>query len=409
MQSELAPHVEEIKRALDNQIDDKSIAEELKTLLEYRVSLSEAKQSLIRKYAERSRFLKLKEIKIGDRNIEVKGKILELSRKNIHLKDGEKIVFTGVISDETAARSFTAWEDFKLNIGDVVQITNAYVKRWQNIPMINLSRKSKVTKLNMSIESHKSELKKLSELRDGDVNVHTCFVILSIQHENGTGVVSGVVADEDTKLPIISWVTLPELVEGNVIEVENTYVRLFRGVPTLNINENSTVRKIDKEICYKPERILIGKLIRRDGAFDVTVEGNIISVRPGSGLITRCSECLRVIQKGVCKVHGKVNEIMDMRIKAIMDDGTGALTLILGSELTQQVCGFTIDEAREMAKKAMSLKAVEDEIKKKLIGKIFRARGNMSKGEFGATLVANRIWVPSDEIKDRASRLLHND
>ena len=50
MELEFAPHVEEIKRALDNEVDESNITADLKKLLEYRVPLSEAKRSLIRKY-----------------------------------------------------------------------------------------------------------------------------------------------------------------------------------------------------------------------------------------------------------------------------------------------------------------------------------------------------------------------
>jgi len=50
MEIEFAPHVAEIKRALDNEIDESNITADLKKLLEYRVPLSEAKRSLIKKY-----------------------------------------------------------------------------------------------------------------------------------------------------------------------------------------------------------------------------------------------------------------------------------------------------------------------------------------------------------------------
>ncbi len=95
-----------------------------------------------------------------------------------------------------------------------------------------------------------------------------------------------------------------------------------------------------------------------------------------------------------------------MRIKAIIDDGTGALTLVLDAGLTQQICGFTIEEAKEMARAAMSPGAVEEEVKKKLLGKMLTVRGNMSKGEFGITLVAGKVWETPDTTKEKAKELL---
>ncbi len=416
MDDEFAPHVDQIKRALDNEIEESSILADLKKLIEFRVPLEEAKRSLIKKYGgeDKSIVCKLGDIKIGDRNIEFTAQVMELAKKSINVNTIEKTIFSGTLGDETAARSFTAWHDFGLNAGDVVHITQAYVRNWQDRPEINFGSKSKVTKLNTTITINPEILqKKLAELKDGDVNVNTAFNILSIEpreiitKDGSKNILNGIGADDKTKAPFTSWVLLPELVAGNTIEVKNAYVRSFRGVPTLHINENSKVKKLEKSIEFKePKKVMIRDIIESEGAFDVVVEGNILSVRPGSGLIARCPECSRVIQKGMCRVHGKVDEKLDMRIKAIIDDGTGAMTLVLNAELTQALSGITIEQAKEIAKAAMSQNAVEEEVKKKLLGKMLTARGNMSKGEYGITLVATKIRESHDQINERALELL---
>ena len=387
MEIEFAPHVEEIKKALDNEIEESQIIADLKKLLEYRVPLNEAKRSLIKKYGgfEKSPVRKLKDIQIGEHNIEIVGQVVEITKKTFKVKNIEKVLFSGVICDQTSSRSFTAWSDFDLNPGDVISVTQAYVRNWQERPEVNFGPRSKVTKLTTKIQVPEDfELKKLAELRDGDINVHTQFTILNIESidinskDGSKKILSGIVADEDTKLPITGWVLAPELAAGTTIEVKNAYVRSFRGVPTLNINESSVITKLEKKLEYREKiGLKIGDIISKDGAYDIVVEGNILSIRPGSGLIARCPECSRVVQKGMCRVHGKVDEKNDMRIKAIIDDGTGALTLVLDSRLTQKLCGITIKEAGEIAKTAMSPKAVEDEIKRKSIGRRSQARGNM--------------------------------
>ena len=416
MDDEFAPHVEEIKRALDNEIEESSILADLQKPIEFRVPLEEAKRSIIKKYggADKSKVCKLADIKIGDRNIEFTAQVMELAKKSINVNTIEKTIFSGTLGDETAARSFTAWNDFGLNAGDVVQVTQAYVRNWQDRPEINFGSKSKVTKLNTTMAINPEILqKKLAELRDGDVNVNAAFTILSIEpreiitKDGVKNILNGIGADDKTKAPFTSWVLLPELVAGNTIEVKNAYVRSFRGVPTLHINENSKVTKLENSIEFKePNKVLIRDIIESEGAFDVVIEGNILSVRPGSGLIARCPECSRVIQKGMCRVHGKVDEKLDMRIKAIIDDGTGAMTLVLNAELTQVLCGITIEQAKEIAKAAMSQNAVEEEVKKKLLGKKLNARGNMSKGEYGITLVATKVWESHDQINERALEIL---
>ncbi len=416
MEDKFAPHVEEIKRALDTEIDENGIIADLKMLLEYRVPLDEAKRSIIKKYggADKSILRKLGEIQIGDRNIEITAKVIDIIKKTINARNNEKIIFSGILGDETAARSFTAWHDFGLNIGDVVHITQAYVRNWQDRPEINFGIKSKVSKLNTTISINQEILqKKLSELRDGDVNVQTTFTILSVEpreiitKDGAKKILSGIGADDNTKTPFTAWVLFPEVETGNTIEVKNVYVRSFRGVPSLHINENSKVTKLDDIIQHKEQqKAMIGDIIEKEGAFDVVIEGNILSVRSGSGLIARCPECSRVIQKSICRVHGKVDEKMDMRIKAIIDDGTGALTLVLNAALTQELCGITIEKAKEITQVAMTSSAVEDEVRKKLLGRLLTARGNMSKGEFGITLVASKVEESPELTKDKADELL---
>ena len=416
MEDEYAPHVDEIKRALDSEIDEKSILADLKKLIEFRVPFEEAKRSLIKKYggAEKSIVRKLCDIKISDRNIEFTAQVMEITRKTINSNTIERTIFSGMMGDETAARSFTSWNDFGLNTGDVVHITSAYVRNWQDRPEINFGNKSKVTKLNTTFKINPAILqKKLAELRDGDVNVNAAFTILSIEpreiitKDGIKKILNGIGADDKTKAPFTSWVLLPEIAAGNTIDVKNAYVRSFRGVPTLHINENSKVTKLEKNIEFKePKKVMIRDIIESEGAFDVVIEGNILSVRQGSGLIARCPECFRVIQKSVCRIHGKVDEKMDMRIKSIIDDGTGSMSLVLNAELTQALCGITIEQAKEIAKAAMTTAAVEEEVKKKLLGKLLKARGNMSKGEFGVSLVANKVWEPADTIEEKAKELL---
>jgi replication factor A1 len=82
------------------------------------------------------------------------------------------------------------------------------------------------------------------------------------------------------------------------------------------------------------------------------------------------------------------------------------MTLVLDSRLTQKICGIGIEEAKNSSRTAMSQKPVEEEIKQKLQGRRLAARGNMSKGEFGITLVASDVWEPLEMTQEKAKKLL---
>jgi len=82
--------------------------------------------------------------------------------------------------------------------------------------------------------------------------------------------------------------------------------------------------------------------------------------------------------------------------------------LFLIQGLHKKYAGSTIEEAQKIAKTAMSQKVVEDEVKRKLLGKKFAARGNMSKSEFGIALVATDAWEPPGTIREKAQKFLES-
>jgi replication factor A1 len=416
MDEKIAPHVDEIIRALGTTgttVNQAIIIEELARLLEFKVPLQEAKRSLLKKHGniDLPSVKKLSELGAGERNIEVTARILEINTKVVGIKEQERTIFMGTMVDETGARSFTAWEDFGLEKGDVVKVINAYIRIWQGMPEINFGVRSKVEKLESSaleplLSKDLESPVLLAELKEGEPAVHTVIRIMEsrqqeINTKNGPRtIVTGIAIDSTAKLPFTSWVPSPELTAGNTVEIKNAYMRSWQGIPTINMGEFTSISHPetpidDSDIAGVMDHIPIrlDKITDRDGAFDVSIEGNIISVRPGSGLITRCSECNRVIQKNICRVHGLVEGRNDMRIKYILDDGTGALTVVLDADLTRKVTGYSIEKAREVAGTDMNLSALEEEIRRKLMGLTMRLRGNMTKGEYGITLVASDVEV----------------
>jgi replication factor A1 len=129
-------------------------------------------------------------------------------------------------------------------------------------------------------------------------------------------------------------------------------------------------------------------------------------VRDGSGLIERCPECGRVVQNGQCRSHGAVDGEDDLRVKAILDDGTGTVTAILGHDLTEAVYGGGIEAAKEHARDAMDKEVVADDIREKLVGKEYRVRGQLSVDEYGANLDATEFAASDDDPAERARAAL---
>ncbi|MFP4174250.1 MAG: replication factor A, partial [Halobacteriales archaeon] len=133
---------------------------------------------------------------------------------------------------------------------------------------------------------------------------------------------------------------------------------------------------------------------------------NVLSVKEGSGLIERCPECGRVVQKGQCRVHGDVDAEPDMRTKAVLDDGTGAVTLVVGRELTEDLYDGTLEDAREEARDAMDKTAVTERIADNTVGRCWRVRGNVSVGDYGANMNVSEMEEANDDPADEAREVL---
>jgi replication factor A1 len=96
----------------------------------------------------------------------------------------------------------------------------------------------------------------------------------------------------------------------------------------------------------------------------------------------------------------------DLRIKAILDDGTGAVTAVLNDELTADVYGGTLEDALEEAREAMDQSVVADTIADRIVGREYRVRGNLSVDDYGANLQATAFDRAETDPAKRARALL---
>ena len=97
-----------------------------------------------------------------------------------------------------------------------------------------------------------------------------------------------------------------------------------------------------------------------------------------------------------------------MRVKAIVDDGSGAVTAVLGRDLTEEVYDADMDAALEAAREAMDREVVADEIREQVVGREFRVRGNLSIDEYGANLDATEFAESDDDPAERARETLRD-
>lgn len=413
-------HAEELASALG--VDKEEVQKDLENLLEYSVPVEEAKESLRRKYgggddraSAEPEPTDIGAITTDDANVTVTARVLTVGKRSIRYQGEERIIHEGELADDTGKISYTAWEAVDFEPGDSVTITNTSVREWEGNPELNIGGQTSIAPTSEAVEVDYpvGGDTNLIDLKPGDrgraVEVRVVEVeTKTIDGRDGrTDILSGVLADETARLPFTDWEPHDVIAEGATIRLEDVYVREFRGVPSINVSEFSTVEPIDKTIeLSEATRMGVREAVDTGGAYDIEVTGHIVGVRDGSGLIQRCPECGRVVQKGQCRTHGEVDPVDDLRVKAILDDGTGTLTAVLDDELTSAVYGGTLEDAKEAAREAMDHEIVADDIREKILGREYRVRGNLSVDEYGASLEASTFDRVEEDPADRATAFL---
>ena len=414
----LDDHAEDL--ASDLGVDKEEVKADLKNLVEYSVPVEEAKQSLRRKYgggsgsSEPSR-ADIDDVTTDSGNVTVTGKVLTVGKRSIRYQGDEQVIFEGELADDTGTISYTAWTDFGLSPGDTVTAGNAGVREWEGRPELNLGESTNVAfEDDIEVPYEVGGDASLADLEPGDrgVNVEVEVVDLERKTIDGrdgeTDIWSGVIADEAARLPFTDWEAREGISEGAKLRIEDVYVREFRGVPSVNLSEFSTVSALDRDLDVNDTatRMTVSEAVGTGGAYDVELVGSVVAVRDGSGLIERCPECGRVTQNGQCRSHGDVDGVDDLRVKAILDDGTGTVTAVLDDELTEEVYGGDVEDAKAQARDAMDKEVVADTIRDTIVGREFRVRGNLSVDEYGANVEVTEFEETDDSPGDRAKSLL---
>jgi len=175
----------------------------------------------------------------------------------------------------------------------------------------------------------------------------------------------GLLGDESGTKKFVAFDTsdLPELEEGTSYALSNVVTDEYEGNFSVKLNKTTTITELDEEIEV--------------GDDAVTVEGALVDVQSGSGLIKRCPEddCTRVLQNGRCSEHGQVDGEFDLRIKAVLDDGQEVHEVIFDKETTEELTGIDLEEAKQMATDALDTTVVVEEMQGDLLGHYFEVSG----------------------------------
>ncbi len=187
----------------------------------------------------------------------------------------------------------------------------------------------------------------------------------------------GLLGDETGTIKFTKWAKsdLPELVEGRVYRLGNLVTDEYEGRFSVKLNRTTTIEELDEEIEV--------------GEDTTDVEGALVDIQSGSGLIKRCPEegCTRVLQNGRCSEHGEVEGEFDLRIKGVLDDGEEVHEVIFDQASTEDLTGIDLAEAQEMAMDALDTEVVVEEMRDTVLGRYYRVTGPT----LGRYVLANEV------------------
>jgi len=425
-EDDLDSHIDDILNALvdDSEIEvsREDLKKEFSKFMEYGVPIDQAKQTLIKKYgghavlssSEQSSERKLiSDLQPNERSVNLLCRVIAVNPKEITVKGDNRKIFYGILGDESGTIPFTAWSsELDVEKGDVVEISNAYTREWQGSVQLNLGDRvniKKTDKERLPESAFEPRVMKINDLRSGIGAVDVTARILEINERDTEidgetkKVFSGTLADETGKAQFTSWHDF-KIKEDDVLQITGGYVKSWKGIPQLTFDQNATVKKLDKNKIPKKE-LQINKMplfmfAEKQGALDVEVEGTIIEIRPGSGVIFRCPECNRALLNNECSIHGKVEGKSDLRIKLVIDDGTGSISSVLNRELTEKLIGKTLEECKKIDQDTL----LED-INKMLFAHRISLQGNALGDEFGTSLIARNAKLVDYDLKEESEKL----
>ncbi len=427
----LAPHIEEISRALGGRLSDEQIAEELTKYVDvYKLSIPMAKRTIVKRHGgDASGFSagfqrKLAELRPGEPNVDFLAKVLSVNTKDITVKGEKKTIMFGFLGDDTTTLPYTAWEieELTLQKGDVISVKGAYTKEYQGRVQVNFGNRISIRKEEPSmigdvqIAQGPPKVVSVKQLRESMGFVEVKGRILSVDEREVTvqgqpkKVWSGVLADETGKVQFSAWSDF-KLKSDEVVRISKATVKAWRGIPQLSFDDRADLTKVLEKFPSAEELqtsgvSMVSEIAARGGAVDVTVRGVLVEIRDGSGLIMRCPECKRALQKGTCKVHGRVEGFPDLRIKAILDDGSGAVSVVMNRDLSEKLMGITLDESMHKAKDAMNFDVVKDDMEEALTLKLVTASGSVTADQYGLSMIVKAAQIAKVEVKDEAERVL---
>lgn len=360
-------------------------------------------------------------------SVTIVGRLLASRNDVIHRKDGSGSidVVRGRLADDTGAIGFLSWEAFNHEVGSLLKIENAQVNVFRDTPEINIGSSTKIEIFHDSNFASAEDLvarsvSKIEDLRDGSRDVEIIVEIQKMIQRDFQGkdgesksVWSGDVADPTGKCRCSIWAKPPFDFESTpvVVRIKSARVRAWQGIPDITVDNESQIEVLaaapwgdDVDLANNLVEVQLEELATGASRVGISTRGHVVSIREDSGIITRCTECRRVLRDGECATHGSQEGEKDVRLRMVIDNGKATISLIVNKSATESLLGVKQDEISSNIAENGSMQFVQ-ELRERLLGREMIANGRTIVDDQGAMLLSDDVELVDTDSVLAASEL----
>lgn len=286
---------------------------------------------------------KIKDIKDGMGDINLNGKVLEVSEiRTFQRKDGNSgRVGNLMLGDETGTLRVTLWDDktdflSQVEYGDSIELINAYAREnaFSQKVELQVGNRSIIRKSEKKIE-YEEEFTPIDDIKADMNNINISGRILDISEvrtfekkDGSTGRVGNVLLGDSTgKIRLTLWDEKTDILEeidfDETVEVLNAYSRenTFSQQVELNLGARGIIQRSEKKVEYREKFTDIADIIPGES---YSVQGKVAEIGE-----------LREFEKE----DGTENVVANLQLK----DDTGSIRLTLWGEQAYVIEDLDID------------------------------------------------------------------
>ena len=253
-------------------------------------------------------------------------------------------------------------------------------------------------------------------MRDVNLNgkVTLVFDIRAFKTEKREGKVgSFIVGDETGTIRVVLWdeshldIMQKQIKEGQIIRVENGYIKENRGYKEIHLNNRSKIIlnppniKIE-DVHQTRVNVSNSKKIKEltENDKSVSLKGTIVQIFDPR-FFEVCSQCgKRAKLEGSsfkCNEHGNVNPEYSSVINCVLDDGSESIRVVFFRDLVAKCLGINLEDLSKLRENPAQFENLKDVV----LGKQIKIDGRVVKND-----MFNRIEFISNNVEELNPEML---